>query len=91
MRKSPTATGTAVAAVQGTACPGCIVEIFSDLEDEGRWFEGNTAADESGAFHFTSTYPIPGPNLTATATAGVGTTSSFSLPVQGAVLFADGF
>jgi hypothetical protein len=65
--------------VSGTACPGCIVEIFSDDEDEGRIYEGAVTADGSGDWAWTR---IPtGRYVTATATDGDGNTSAFSAPV----------
>jgi CSLREA domain-containing protein len=73
-------TGSCTTAVTGTACPGCIVEIFSDGADEGRFFEGSVNADAStGAFSWNG---IPaGPNLTATASnVFLGSTSQFSAP-----------
>jgi parallel beta-helix repeat protein len=76
--------------VIGTACAGCIVEVFSDLQDEGRVYEGSTVADASGVFTFAkgsllaagqvATF-LTGPNLTATATDPDGNTSEFSASV----------
>lgn len=66
--------------VSGTACPSCIVEIFSDTGDEGAVYEGQTQADENGAFAFEKGAPLAGPHLTATATDE--STSEFSLPVR---------
>lgn len=66
--------------VQGTACPGCTVEIFSDLADEGRTFEGSTEAHATtGAFSWNGM--LVGPNVTATNTK-VGATSPFSTPTS---------
>jgi hypothetical protein len=67
--------------ITGMACPNCIIEIFSDDEDEGRVYEGSTTANASGNWTFTSTSPLTGPNLTATATDAGGNTSEFSRPV----------
>ena len=67
--------------IRGTALSSSIVEIFSDKEDEGRVFEGSTAADEKGNFAFRM--PVgrfTGPNVTATATDAEGNTSGFSPP-----------
>jgi len=64
----------------GTACPGCTVEVFSDAEDEGRSYEGSTAADASGVFTFTRAGGLIGPYVTATATDRDGNTSEFSTP-----------
>jgi hypothetical protein len=65
--------------VAGTSCPGCTVEIFSDVADEGRIYEGTTTADgATGAFSWSGT--PSGPNVTATATTSTGATSPFSTP-----------
>jgi hypothetical protein len=72
--------GSCNSAVTGTACPGCIVEIFSDGADEGRFFEGSVNADPTtGAFSWIGS--PAGPNLTATASNFfLGSTSQFSVP-----------
>jgi hypothetical protein len=72
--------GSCNSPVTGTACPGCVVEIFSDGADEGRFFEGSVNADAStGAFSWSGT--PAGPNLTATASnVFLGSTSQFSAP-----------
>jgi hypothetical protein len=64
--------------VSTTTCPACTVEVFSDAEDEGRVYEGSTAADTSGAFTFSKGSPLTGPYLTAAATDRSGNTSEFS-------------
>jgi hypothetical protein len=77
----PVITMVSATSVAGTACADCEVEIFSDSEDEGRVFEGDTVANASGAFTFikASGY-LTGPNVTATATDTAGSTSEFSDP-----------
>lgn len=78
---APTITsGSCTSTIAGTACPGCIVEIFSDSADEGRIFEGSVNADaSSGAFSWDGN--PAGPNLTATASNDfLGSTSQFSAP-----------
>ena len=74
---------TAANPVSGTACAGCIVDVYSDDADEGRIYEGSTAADANGSFAFDK--KTSGPFVTATATDSHGNTSSFSesLPVFG--------
>lgn len=74
---TPTITG--VAPVSGTACPGCTVDVYSDLEDEGGTFEGSTTADGLGSWTFDGA--VDGPNVTATATSAAGSTSEFSAAV----------
>ena len=65
--------------VAGTACPNCIIDVYSDDEDEGRIYEGTTVADGGGTWAFTE--PMTGAFTTATATDGAGNTSEFSDPV----------
>jgi hypothetical protein len=74
----PTLTAAGPDTYTGTAPPDCTVEIFSDTEDEGTSYEGNTLSD--GAGHFTWSGTPAGPNLTATATDAAGNTSEFSSP-----------
>ena len=69
--------------VSGVACPNCMVQIYSDEDNEGRVFEGQTTANATGAFAFTKGLPLLGPHITATATDVSGTTSMFSVPTVG--------
>jgi hypothetical protein len=73
----PTITG--FGSVMGTACPNCIIDIYSDEEEEGRVYEGAAIADGDGNWSFSGT--PEGPNVTATATDSDGNTSEFSDPV----------
>jgi parallel beta-helix repeat protein len=66
--------------VQGTACPGCTVEIFSDDVDQGRFFEGSATADPVGVWEWLGT--PRGPYVTATQTDVTHNTSSFSIPFK---------
>jgi hypothetical protein len=77
---APTISSGSCNTVSGTACPGCLVEIFSDTPDEGKIFAGSVDADAStGAFAWSGN--PAGPNLTATASSSfLGSTSQFSLP-----------
>jgi hypothetical protein len=77
---APTITSGSCSSVSGTACPGCIVELFSDSADEGRFFEASVTADPStGTFSWAGS--PAGPNLTATASkVALGPTSQFSAP-----------
>jgi hypothetical protein len=65
--------------VSGIACPNCTVEIFSDPEDEGGFYEATVVADGSGNFSWTGS--VAGPYVTATATDAAGNTSEFSCKV----------
>ncbi|MEO8457725.1 MAG: CSLREA domain-containing protein [Chloroflexota bacterium] len=67
---------TSVNPISGTACANCIVEVFSDAENEGRIFEGTALADAGGAWTFVSA--VTGPNITATNTDNSNNTSEFS-------------
>ena len=75
---APIITGIHTGSVSGTACPGCVVEIFSDEEDEGQVYEGYVIADGSGNWIWTGS--PSGPHVTATATDEAGNTSAFSAP-----------
>ncbi len=66
--------------ISGTACPGCLVDVFSDADGEGQVYEGSAIATASGAFTFNKTSGLRGPNITATATDSSGNSSGFSTP-----------
>ena len=70
------------AEVTGTACPGCLVEIFSYTEDEVSAFEGDAVADGDGAWAFTVAAGLSGTSVMATATDSAGNTSAFSWPAR---------
>lgn len=70
--------------ISGLACSNCLVQIFSDEDNEGKIFEGETTADTAGIFTYDKDSPFAGPHLTATATDESGTSSAFSIPTVGA-------
>jgi parallel beta-helix repeat protein len=72
-----TASCTQVTGV--AACGGCVVQLFSDDDDEGMFLDGTIFTDSSG--NFTWTGNLHGPNLTATVIDPAGNTSQFSIPV----------
>ena len=74
----PAPTLIGASPVSGTACPNCIVDIYSDSAGEGRIHEGWTTADVDG--HFSFERSPGGPFITATATDSQGNTSPFSVP-----------
>jgi hypothetical protein len=71
---------TAAGLVDGTAtaCPYCVIEVFSDDEDEGRIYEGSVTADGTGNWVFNKGASLAGPYVTTTATDAAGNTSEFS-------------
>ena len=70
-------------AVTGVTCANCIVEIFSDSNDSGKIYEGQTTADNKGVFTFNKGNSFNGPHLTVTNTDLNGNTSQFSRPTSG--------
>lgn len=68
-----------VALEGSSACRNCTIEIFSDVDTEGKVYEGTTSTSgSSGDFAWIGT--PTGPNLTATATDAFGNSSMFSIP-----------
>lgn len=68
--------------VQGTTKAGITVEVFSDLNGQGRKYEGEVHADDKGNFTFAPGRPFEGPRLTAVAIESDGNTSEFSKPTD---------
>jgi CSLREA domain-containing protein len=86
--------------IAGTACPGCIIEVFvadagSGTYGEGRAFLGSGMADEQGAFSIPVSGVRVGQAVTATATDPSGNTSEFAINVlvtrAGRTFAADAF
>jgi len=65
----------------GTACPGCVVELFSGDKAEGEIYEGMAIADSTGSFTFSNGDSFLLSRLAATATNAAGDTSAFSAPI----------
>jgi parallel beta-helix repeat protein len=77
---APVITSASCNQVTGTACANCWIEIYSDVADEGRHYEGHFTTPPSGNITFNGL--LAGPNVTALA-IGPGTskdTSPFSAP-----------
>jgi len=70
--------------VSGNAPANSTIEVFSDSNDQGRTYEGNTVADSAGQFTLKKGASFVGPHLTATATDADSNTSGFSLATSGA-------
>lgn len=69
--------------IWGTACAGCLVDIFSGVNDQVGTFEGSTMADSTGFFIFSTSAVISASSIMATATDSQGNSSVFSLPKTG--------
>lgn len=79
---APQASAISTDTITGQASAGARIEIFSDDEFEGQYYEGYTLADASGIFTFTQPGGFVFPNLSATSTEADGDTSPFSRPVH---------
>lgn len=77
-----TLTAATTERVEGTTVAGARVEIYSDDDDEGRYYEGTVNADASGRFAYSKTGGFLGPNITAISSSSDGRTSQFSRPVH---------
>jgi CSLREA domain-containing protein len=77
-----------VSPVHGTACSGCIVDVYSDSADEGATFQGTAVADGSGNWTYSGS--VSGPHVTAVATNANGSSSQFSAPFSLAQKKPDG-
>lgn len=78
----PVITAATATSAEGTACPGCTVEVFlSDADPsghgEGREFHTSTTADSTGRFSVALGTAAQGGPITATATDATGNTSEF--------------
>lgn len=62
--------------ISGITCQLCNVEIFSDYDNEGRFYEGRVYADNLGKYIWNGT--LRGKYVTATTTDGNRNTSEFS-------------
>ncbi|HEX5689832.1 MAG TPA: right-handed parallel beta-helix repeat-containing protein, partial [Roseiflexaceae bacterium] len=74
----PKITGRQGLQVSGTATPGTLVRIFSDMAQQGQFYEGSTTAGADGSFSFSVASAWHAPNLNATATDAAGNSSAFT-------------
>jgi hypothetical protein len=75
---APRITHAANTSVSGTAIPGATIEIYTDSEDEGQQFQGETQSGADGHYRWTGIIQGSLPNITAIAIDAGGSTSSFS-------------
>jgi len=68
---------------RGITCAKCIVELFSDESRQGRIFEGQATASDTGFFVFDAGRFFTGPHLTAITTDIEGNSSAFSRRTYG--------
>ena len=61
--------------INGTACPFCLIEVFTDPVDEAESFEGETTADATGAWVLSRPGGFAYRFVTATATDGRNTSA----------------
>ena len=66
--------------IEGSTCANCTVEVYSDAEDEGKYYEDSLVAAADGAFTVWVTRHAR--NFTLTATDLSGNTSEFSEPLE---------
>jgi hypothetical protein len=75
-----TATTTAVT---GTTLSEGRVEIYSDDEDEGRYYHGTVTATVGGVFTYSQAQPFTGANVTVLVINANGSTSEFAIRLSG--------
>jgi hypothetical protein len=76
---APIITRASSTLVSGTAIPDATIEIYTDAEDEGQMFQGQTQSGADGRFEWTGVIQGPLPNITAIAINAEGSTSPFSM------------
>lgn len=77
--QQPSVASVSCQAVGGSSYPFSTVEVFSDAEGEGRWYEGSVTLGGGPVYSWPGT--VLGPMVTVTATDIAGNTSEFSAPV----------
>jgi len=77
--------------VQGIACGGCRVEVFSSAAGGCDRYEGVAVADSTGMFSLHLGAPLRGPNITLVGTDASGNSSPVAFyPVLGRVILQSG-
>ena len=77
----PVVTSVTMGSVSGTACAGCLVEVFSDPADEGRFVHSPPYAFADASGNWTWSGMVSASHVCATNRDSVGNTSEFSAPV----------
>lgn len=81
--RPPVLTDCSSAWVEGTACPGCRVEVFSDPANEAAVFEGAVTVGADGYFEFRKPSGFTYDNVTATTTEDKDTSGLSNVCVLG--------
>ncbi len=79
MISAPMITKVTSTSISGTAIPDARIEIYTDSEDEGQMFQGQTQSGPDGRFNWTGVVAGSLPNITAIAIDAEGNTSPFSM------------
>ena len=74
----PVITAAGPSVVSGTACAGCMVEVYSDDADEGARPEAEAQTESDGSWSASGSFS--GPNITAVNTSMEKGSSEFSVP-----------
>ena len=75
---APVIVSATVSTVSGTAPPGSQVEVFSDYQKEGLYFEGRVAVSPTGQWSLAIGHEWRAPRMTAIAIDANGNASEFS-------------
>ncbi len=79
--EAPRLTSVSETQVIGLGCAGCLMEIFSDTDDEARVYEGSIELRSSGPFFFNKPEGFTHNGITASATQPEEGTSELSAPM----------
>jgi CSLREA domain-containing protein len=82
----PVVISVTMGSVSGTACAGCLVEVFSDPADEGRFVHSPPYAFADASGNWTWSGMVSASHVCATNRDAVGNTSEFSAPVAAPAL-----